>query len=155
RIVADLAERWRRSLGIEPGEERVLVAGAAVLFLVEWASVSVTNVAETFFLKRIGVERLPLVFLVNSVLLAGTSVVVGRIASRGDQRRLLLRVLAAFGLVLLPLWLLVVGQVTSAYAALVVMAKLLDAIAVLIFWTALGGLVSGRQGKRLFGLVTA
>jgi AAA family ATP:ADP antiporter len=153
--VAALAERWRRTLGIEPGEERVLVAGAAVLFLVEWASVSVTNVAETFFLKRIGVERLPLVFLLNSILLAGTSVGVGRVASRGDQRRLLLLVLALLGLVLLPLWVLVVGQVTSAYAALVVMAKQLDAIAVLIFWTALGGLVSGRQGKRLFGLVTA
>ena len=25
----------------------------------------------------------------------------------------------------------------------------------LVFWTALGGLVSGRQGKRLFGLITA
>src|SRR6185436_3628601 len=155
RIVADLAERWRRSLGIEPGEERVLLAGAVTLFLVEWASVSVTNVAETFFLKRIGVELLPIVFLVNSILLAGTSVAVGRMASRADQLRLLQRMLVVLGLVLLPLWLLVVGRVTSAYAVLVVVAKQLDAIAVLLFWTTLGGLVSGRQGKRLFGLVTA
>src|SRR5262245_57715379 len=114
--MAVLAERWQRTLGVEAGEERVLVAGATVLFLVEWASVSVTNVAETFFLKRIGVERLPIVFLVNSILLAGTSVAVGRIASRADQRRLLRRVLALLGLLLLPLWLLVVGRVTSAYA---------------------------------------
>ena len=87
------AERWQRRLGIEPGEERILLAGAVALFLVEWATVSVTNVAETFFLKRIGVERLPAVFLVNSFLLAGTSVAVGRLAARADQRRLLRRVL--------------------------------------------------------------
>ncbi|TMA52127.1 MAG: hypothetical protein E6J76_08150 [Deltaproteobacteria bacterium] len=153
--MAALAERWQRTLGIEPGEERVLVAGVVALFLVEWAAVSVTNVAETFFLKRIGVARLPIVFLVNSILLAGTSVAVGRMAARADQRRLLLRVLVLLGLVLLPLWLLVVGQATSVYAVLVVVAKQLDAIAALVFWTALGGLVSGRQGKRLFGLITA
>ena len=153
--MAALADRWQRTLDIEPGEERVLVAGAVAMFLVEWASISVTNVAETFFLKRIGVERLPIVFLTNSILLAGTSVAVARMASRTDQRRLLRRALVVLGLVLLPLWLLVIGRVTSVYAVLVVVAKQLDAIATLLFWTMLGGLVSGRQGKRLFGLVTA
>ena len=102
--MAARAERWQR-LGIEPGEERILLAGVATLFLVEWAAVSVTNVAETFFLKRIGVERLPIVFLVNSFLLAATSVAVGRLAARADQRLLLRRVLVLLGLLLLPLWL--------------------------------------------------
>jgi len=153
--VAALVERWRRALGIEPGEERVLVAGAAALFLVGWASVSVTNVSDTYFLKRIGVERLPIVFIANSILLAGTSLAVGRLATRADQPRLLGRVLGFFGATLLPLWLMVVAHVTSAFALLVIAAKQLDAIAVLVFWTTLGGLVSGRQGKRLFGLITA
>src|SRR5262245_44902459 len=153
--VAALAERSRRALGIEPGEERVLLAGAAALFLVGWASVSVTNVAETYFLKRIGVERLPIVFLLNSLLLAGTSVAVGRLAARGDQPRLLRRVLGLLGATLLPLWLMVVAHVTSAFALLVIAAKQIDALAVLVFWTTLGGLVSGRQGKRLFGPITA
>ncbi|HXJ36942.1 MAG TPA: cyclic nucleotide-binding domain-containing protein [Candidatus Eisenbacteria bacterium] len=153
--MAALAERWQRAFEIEPGEGRVLATGAVALFLIEWASVSVTNVSETFFLKRIGVERLPLVFLVNSILLAGTSVAVGRIAARSDQRRLLGRVLLVFGFLLLPLWALVIARVTSAFAVLVVVAKQIDAIAVLVFWTVLGGLVTARQGKRLFGLMTA
>ena len=153
--MAALAERWQRTLGIESGEERVLVAGAVALFLVEWAVVSVTNVAETFFLKRIGVERLPIVFLVNSILLTGTSAAVGRITARADQRRLLRRVLVLLGLGLLPLWLLVLGRVTSVFAVLVVVAKQLDVIAALVFWTTLGGLVSARQGKRLFALIMA
>ncbi|TMA44611.1 MAG: MFS transporter [Deltaproteobacteria bacterium] len=116
--MAALAERWQRTLGIEPGEERVLVAGVVALFLVEWAAVSVTNVAETFFLKRIGVARLPIVFLVNSILLAGTSVAVGRMAARADQRRLLLRVLVLLGLVLLPLWLRgTLGTICGSFAS--------------------------------------
>jgi AAA family ATP:ADP antiporter len=153
--VAAPLERFGRTLGIEPGEERVLMAGGVALFLVAWASVSVTNVAETYFLKRIGVERLPLVFLANSILLAGTSVAVGRLAARGDQRRLLRRLLVLLGATLLPLWAMVLGHVTSAFALLVIVAKQIDALAVLAFWTTLGGLMSGRQGKRLFGLITA
>src|SRR5262249_51426907 len=108
-----------------------------------------------YFLKRVGVERLPLVFLVNSILLAGTSAAVGRLAARGDQLPLLRRVLGVLGATLLPLWLMVVAHVTSAFPLLVIVAKQLDAIAVLTFWTTLGGLGSGRQGKRLFGLITA
>jgi hypothetical protein len=59
---------------------------APALFLIEWAAVSVINVAETLFLKRIGVERLPIAFLLISLLLAGTSVAVGRLAA-GKQPR--------------------------------------------------------------------
>src|SRR5215510_14050172 len=153
--VAALAERWRRALGIEPGEEGVLLAGASALFLVAWASVSVTNVAETYFLKRIGVERVPVVFLLNSILLAGTTAGVGHMAARGDQPRLLRRILWFLGVMLLPLWVMVVTQQTSAFFLLLIVSKQLDALAVLVFWTTLGGLVSGRQGKRLFGPITA
>ena len=35
------------------------------------------------------------------------------------------------------------------------MAKQLDAIALVVFWTAVGGLMSGRQGKRLFARISA
>jgi AAA family ATP:ADP antiporter len=80
---------------------------------------------------------------------------VGRLAARVDQARLLRGILALLGAMLLPLWVMVVAHVTSAFVLLVIVAKQLDAIAVLVFWTMLGGLVSGRQGKRLFGLVNA
>jgi AAA family ATP:ADP antiporter len=148
-------ERLRRTLGIEPGEEGLLVAGAAALFLVEWASVSATNVAETFFLKRVGVDRLPIVFLVNSLLLVGTSFVMARAATRVEQRRLLVATLVLFGAVFLALRLMVAGGTPGVFPLLVIFAKQSDAIAQLAFWTALGGLVTGRQAKRLFAPITA
>ncbi len=43
-----------RKLGIEPGEGRLFAWGAAALALAGWADVSVKNVSETFFLKRVG-----------------------------------------------------------------------------------------------------
>jgi AAA family ATP:ADP antiporter len=153
--VAAFAERVRRGLDIEPGEERVLVVGAAALFLVEWASVSATNVAETFFLKRVGVDRLPMVFLANSLLLVGTSFLTARLAARVEQRRLLSATLLLFGTALLALRLMVAVRVPGVFALLVVFAKQTDAIAQLVFWTALGGLVTGRQAKRLFAPITA
>ena len=77
-------QRIARVLGVEPGEERLLVVAGAALFLVEWAAVSATNVAETLFLKRIGVGYLPVLFLANSFLLAATGYAVGRIAARAQ-----------------------------------------------------------------------
>ena len=150
-----IAVRLARALGIERGEIRVLWWSALALFLMSWASISVANVAETLFLKRVGVDRLPWVFLMNSVLLTGTTFVAGRMALRYEPRHLLVATLGMLGVALLPLWILVTGGVTSAFVLLVLAAKQLDAIALVVFWTAVGNLVSGRQGKRLFARISA
>lgn len=149
------AARIARVLGAEQGEERVLAWSALSLFAVSWASISVANVADTLFLKRIGVDRLPWVFLLNSVLLTGTTFAVGRLALRYEARRLVMATLTVLGIALVPLWLLVVAEVGSAAALLVLAAKQLDAIALVVFWTAVGSLVSARQGKRLFARISA
>jgi AAA family ATP:ADP antiporter len=148
-------QRVVRILGVERGEERLFVVATAALFLVEWAAVAATNVAETLFLKRVGVDRLPLVFLANSLLLAATGYAVGRLAARGDRRRLLVRLLAGSAVVWLVLWLPVSGDLDGAFPLLVIMAKQTDAVVALVFWATIGGLVSGRQAKRLFAPITA
>ncbi len=147
--------RVARLLTVEHGEGRVVAWSALALFTVSWASISVANVADTLFLKRIGVDRLPWVFLGNSVLLTLTTFVVGRLAVRYESRRLLIATLVTLGLALAPLWLLVAADVDSAFVLLVLAAKQLDAIALVAFWTAVGSLVSARQGKRLFAQIGA
>jgi len=49
--------QWLPGSRVEPRERRILLWGSAALFLAGWADVSVKNVSETLFLKRIGVER--------------------------------------------------------------------------------------------------
>ena len=124
-----------RKLGIEPGEARVFAWAAAALFLLGWADVSVKNVSETLFIKRVGVERLPLVFLVNSILLVVTTFLVGQIASRADRLRLLPHVLVVLALALIPLWFLVLEDLGSAFVLLVIASKQLPSIALLIACT--------------------
>ena len=140
---------WRK-LGIQPGEGRVFAWGAAALFLLGWSDVSVKNVAETFFLKRVGVEYLPWAFLANSLLLVGTTWAFGRLAARSDRLKLLPLTLAGLALLLLPLWLLVLGGTPSVFGVLVIASKQITSITLLVFWIAMGDLLHGRQAKRLF-----
>lgn len=149
------ASRLARSLGIEVGEGRVFAWGATTLFLIGWGSVSLTNVSETFFLKRVGVDRLPVVFLVNSLLLIGTTYVMSRIAARLANRLLLSATFAMLGGMVVLLWLLVLGHVPGVFVLLVIASKQLDAIALIVFWTVLGGLLHGRQAKRLYAPMIA
>jgi len=144
-----------RKLGIEPGEARVFACGAAALFLLGWADVSVKNVSETLFIKRVGVERLPLVFLANSLLLVATTYLVGGIASRADRLRLLPHALVGLALSLIPLWFFVLEDMKSAFVLLVIASKQLPSIGLLVFWLALADLLHGRQAKRLFAPLMA
>jgi CRP/FNR family cyclic AMP-dependent transcriptional regulator len=141
--------------GAEARERRIVFWSGGILLLTGWAAVSITNVAETVFLKRVGVELLPLVFLANSVLLVGTTTLAGRIAARSNHLRLLTWTLTALGVVLMPLWLLVAADVRSTFALLVIAAKQIEAIALLMFWIALGDLLHGRQAKRLYAPIMA
>ena len=146
----------RRRVGIEPGEGRLFACAATILFLAGWGAVQLTNVAETLFLKRVGVEYLPLVFLGNSGLLVGTTWLMGRIAARTKHVPLLSWTLLGLAGALVVLWAAVVGNPNDwVLTALLMAAKQADSIAMLVFWIALGGLLHGRQAKRLYAPIWA
>jgi AAA family ATP:ADP antiporter len=142
-------------LGIEPTEGRIFRWAAATLLLVGWADVSIKNVAETFFVKRVGVEALPGVFLVNSVLLVGTTYAIGRLAAGRDRVRMLPLVLVALGFLLVPLWWCVQADLHAVFYLLVIASKQIQSIALLMFFFALGDLLDAREAKRLLAPVTA
>jgi ATP/ADP translocase len=144
-----------RAFGIEPDEGRVFVLGAVTVFLIGWAAVSLGNVSETLFLKRIGVDYVPYVFLVNSLLLVGTTYGVGQLAARTDHRAMLVRTFFGLAGLLLPLWALVEADVRSVFVLLVIADKQLDAIALIVFWVAIGGVLQARQAKRLYAPILA
>lgn len=130
-------------------ERPIVLWGGISLFLVGWATVSVTNAAETLFLKRVGVEQLPLVFLLNSALLAGTTYLVGRRVAAAEHGRALTTTLLVAAAFLVPVWLGLLADGPGVIAVLVISAKQIQALALLVFWVAMGGWVDGRQAKRL------
>jgi hypothetical protein len=138
-----------RKLGIEPGEGRVFAWGAAALFLLGWSDVSFKNVSETLFVKRVGVEHMPLAWLVSSLLLVLTTWAFGALAARVDRLVLLPRTLLCLSFAMLPLWALVRADVGPVFPVLVVAEKQITSIALIVFVIALGDLLHGRQAKRL------
>jgi len=144
-----------RLLGVERGERRIFAWSAATLFRVGWASVSLTNVSETLFLKRVGIDRLPLVFLANGVLLVSTTYAMSHVAARADRRRLLVGTFSALAVAVLILWVLLLARFSAVFVLLVIAAKQLDAIALIAFWVVLGSLLQGRQAKRLYAPIIA
>ncbi len=145
----------RRWLGIEPGEGRVFAWGTLALGLLGWAEVSLRNVSETLFLKRVGVEHLPGVFLLNDVLLLGATFAFVGAAARSDRLRLLPRMVAVMGLALMPLWALSGTHHRTGFVVLLIASKLVPSLALIVFWIAMGDLLHGRQAKRLFAPMTA
>jgi hypothetical protein len=153
-MIARLASLMR-IFGIESGERRIFAWGAFALFLLGWADVSVKNVAEVLFLKRVGVELMPLAFLVSSFLLVASTSAFGPFAARHDRLVLLPRVFLALGILVVPLWLLVSLGLESAFGLLLIASKQMTSIALLVFWIAMGDLLHGRQTKRLFAPMMA
>lgn len=144
-----------RKLGIEQGERELVAWGAAALALVGWTDVSLQNAAETFFLKRVGVEYLPLAFLVSSLLLVVTTTLVGWVIVHRWRPRLLPHVFLGLGLALIPLWLLVYLDLPGSFFLLILTSKQIKAVALLVFWVALGNMLNARQAKRLFAPLIA
>jgi hypothetical protein len=134
---------------LDARERRLLAWGSVALFLAGWADVSVKNVSDTLFLKRIGVELLPVAFLVNAFLLMGTTSLLGLLATRVDPLRLFTRSLAALGLLLGLLWGLVHVGGAASYPVLLIASKHISAIALISFSVATSALMDPRQAKQL------
>lgn len=138
-------------LGIEPAERSLFGWAALTLALMGAAAFALLNASETLFLKRVGVAYLPWALLASSALLVATTGLAGRGLASADRPSWLPRVLLILAALLLPFWaLLSIWHVPALFGALVLVARQVLAVGLLVFYLALGDLVTGRQAKRLF-----
>jgi len=141
-------------IGVQPAEQSLFGWGGLCLLMVGAAAFALLNTAETLFLKRVGVESLPLALLASSGLLVVTTAVVGRMASE-DPTRWLPRVLIALALALVPFVFVADSRVPLVLGALVLVARQILAVGLLAFWLAMGSLVPSRRAKQLFAPMAA
>lgn len=142
-------------LGVEPGERPLFLWAGLCLALMGAAALALLNTAETLFLKRVGVEQLPLVLLASSGLLVLTTGVASSFLSDADRPRWLPRVLLLLAAIILPFWLLVRIDQDAIFYALVLASRQVLALGMLSFFLALADLLTGRQAKRLYAPLTA
>jgi hypothetical protein len=143
-----------RRMDVRPAERLIFGWGSACLVLLGAAAFALLNTAETLFLKRVGVESMPLALLASAALLVLTTAWAGTIASK-DPPRWLPRILALIALAPLPFAPFIEGQAPAVFACLVLVARQVLAVGMLVFWLAMGSLVPTRRAKQLFAPLAA
>jgi len=170
-VTVSLVDSLLQRIGVRPEERGLFGWGALYLLLLGAASTALMNTAETLFLKRVGVESLPLALLASSgetlflkrvgveslplALLASsgllvlTTVAITRVSSE-DPARWLPRLLAGLTLVPLPFVLIADSRDAAVFGAMVLVSRQILALGFLVFWLAMGSLVPTRRAKQLF-----
>ena len=126
-----------------------------LLFLIRTSSILFNNFAETAFLKRYGVEYLPIVNVVNSI---STFFIMGfltGIMQKVPGSRMLGNTLLFCGVSVAALRFVVPLGFDIIYPVLYILKAQYEVLLALIFWNLANDLFNTRQSKRLFPLITA
>ena len=147
--------RLTRWLSIDRDEMALFLWTALLLFLIRSSGLLFNNFAETAFLKRFGVEYLPVIIAINSVT---TFVVMGFLSgfiARVPGATLLTRVLVFCALTVGALRFAVLLDIKLLYPVLYILKTQYEVLLVFLFWNLANDLFDTRQSKRIFPLVTA
>jgi hypothetical protein len=128
---------------------------AALLFIIRSSGIILNNYAETAFLKRFGVEFLPVVNMLNAV---ATFFITGFLAvflSKTSGARLLFYIFIFSGVIVTIIRLLIPFGIDLIYPLLFMLKSQFELLQALLFWNMCNDLFNTRQSKRLFPLLTA
>ncbi|MGA6924406.1 MAG: Npt1/Npt2 family nucleotide transporter, partial [Desulfosarcina sp.] len=150
--IAGIITRW---LDVYEDEIGLFMWTVSLLFLVRSSGIFLNNYAETAFLKRYGVEFLPIVYMINAV---ATFIVMGVMTgfmTRLPGARLLSRLFIFCGLSIAAIRAIIPFGIDLVYPALFMLKSQYEVLLALLFWNLANDLFNTRQSKRLFPLITA
>ncbi len=142
-------------LKIYEEEISLLLWTALLLFIIRSSGIILNNYAETTFLKRYGVEYLPVVNMLNAVV---TFIITGILTTflvKMSGARLLSYVFIFSGISVTLIRLLIPFGFDLLYPLLFMLKSQFELLQALLFWNLCNDLFNMRQSKRLFPLLTA
>jgi len=142
-------------LKVYEDEISLLLWTAALLFVIRSSGVILNNYAETAFLKRYGVEYLPIVNMLNDV---ATFFIIGLLStfiSKMPGAKLLSYIFIFSGIIVTVIRLLIPTGIDILYPALFMLKSQFELLQALLFWNICNDLFNTRQSKRIFPLLTA
>jgi len=142
-------------LGVYEDEIRLFLWTFFLYFLLTSASVILNNYAETAFLKRYGVEYLPIVYMLNAVALFLIMGAMTGLMVRFPGARILSLLFVFCGVSVAGIRFLIPFNIDIIYPALFMLKAQYEALLGLLFWNMANDLFNTRQSKRLFPLITA
>ncbi|MBT3178154.1 MAG: cyclic nucleotide-binding domain-containing protein [Desulfobacula sp.] len=150
-----MREKLLRFLKLYEEEISLLMWTAALLFIIRSSGVILTNYAETAFLKRYGVEYLPIVNMVNAI---ATFFITGFLATfmgRVSGAQLLSYVFIFCGISVTLIRILIPFGFDLLYPLLFMLKSQFELLQAMLFWNICNDLFNTRQSKRIFPLLTA
>jgi CRP-like cAMP-binding protein/HEAT repeat protein len=148
----------RRLLNLQAGEGRKLgllyLLGIVIATSLVWGGA----IGRGLFLKRVGIEWLPLMFVFDGLLAFPITVVYTAIVDRVSNARLMAAIfggagvvlLAGWGLLLLDQWVVSIPYVIVVYALFYLAERVLRALFSIHAWTLFNDYLDIRAAKRLF-----
>lgn len=149
--VLESAFRIRAGEGRQVGLMFLYLMGVVSTFIVG------RTVRDTLFLHRVPLENLSLMYVAVAVTVGATAYFYSRVADAYRRDRLIRVTLAIATTVFAIFWSLVRFDVagTWLYFVLYVAVDIIGQISIIQFWTFANDVFSGRQARRLFGIIGA
>ena len=142
---------------IRPGEARQV--GLMFLYLMGVVSTFIMGrtVRDTLFLHRMSLGQLPLMYVAVAFAVGFTAYAYSRIADRHRRDVLIVSALGIFAGVTALFWVALLLELGGGwlYPLLYVAIEIVGALSIIQFWTFANDIFSGRQAKRLFGVIGA
>ncbi len=145
----------KNRLKIHENEAGLFWGALGLIFLIRLGSLIFNNYTLTVFLKRFGVESLPILYMVNPFI---TLILVGKLAMLKEKVSAydrLLGMLMISSLFVLAFWGGALGKWAWIYPVLFVVKVQFEALLGILFWNLCNDLFNFNQSKRLFPLITA
>jgi ATP/ADP translocase len=142
-------------LEIHEEEISLFLWTAALLFVIRSSGIILNNYAETAFLKRYGVEFMPVVNMLNAVATFFITGFLTMFLSKTSGARLLYYIFIFSGVIVTVIRLLIPFGIELLYPLLFMLKSQFELLQALLFWNMCNDLFNTRQSKRLFPLLTA
>ncbi len=151
-----LATKFRQILDVRAGEAARIGLMAAFLFFLLAANNVIKIVRDSLFLSRFPITQLPYVYLLAALLASAVIGIYSRYTSRFSLPKVILGSHVFIISNVIIFWLLIAfydfGWVLYAFY---MWSAIVGLVAVAQFWTLANDMFNPRQGKRLFGIITA
>ena len=142
-------------LKIYEEEISLLLWTAGLLFVIRSSGIVLNNYAETAFLKRFGVEYIPIVNMLNAVATFLVTGIITALLSKMSGARLLTALFLFSGILATAIRLLIPFGFELLYPLLFMLKSQFELLQAMLFWNLCNDLFNTRQSKRLFPLLTA
>jgi ATP:ADP antiporter, AAA family len=151
-----LSLEFRRIFDVRTGELRRVALMATVLCLLLAANNVIKIVRDSLFLSRFPITELPYVYLLAALLASAVISIYSRCTARLPLSQVILGSYIFIVTNVIIFWILIIFYDFGwVFYAFYMWSAIVGLIAVAQFWTLANDMFNPREGKRLFGILTA